>query len=68
MIDWLHLFSNALWIAALAAALSIVSTASWRASLEKTRLRDVLGRRSVYLALYGCLTLLAAGVLLSILF
>jgi hypothetical protein len=56
-----------LWIAALAAALSVLSTASWRAALEKTRLRDVLGRRNVTIALYASLIVFAAGVLLSIL-
>ncbi|HUF39298.1 MAG TPA: hypothetical protein VMN57_12305 [Anaerolineales bacterium] len=66
MIDWPNLFANALWILALAAALAVVSTAWWRASLENTRLRNALGRRNNHLALLGCLVLLGIGLALAV--
>ena len=66
MIDWLNLLSNTLWILALAAALAVVSTASWRAALEKTRTRTVLARKNIQLALLGCLVVFALGVTLSV--
>jgi hypothetical protein len=66
MIDWPNLFANTLWILALAAALAVVSTASWRASLEKTRTRTVLTRKNMQLSLLGCLVLFALGVTLSV--
>ncbi len=66
MIDWPGLFTNTIWILALSAVLAIVSTASWRASLEKTRLRDVLGRRNFYLPLLGLLVVFSLGLALSV--
>jgi hypothetical protein len=66
MIDWPGLFTNTIWILALSVALAIVSTASWRASVEKTRLRDVLGRRNFYLPLLGLLVIFSLGLALSV--
>ena len=66
MIDWPQLFSNALWILALSAALAVVSTASWQASLEGVKTRLVLARRGYTLALLGCLVLFGVGLTLSV--
>lgn len=65
MIDWPGLVANSLWVLALAAALAVVSTASWRASAEKASFREVLGRRETALALLGCLALFCLGVALA---
>jgi hypothetical protein len=66
MIDWPNFIANTIWILALSAALAVVSTASWRASLEKVRFRDVLGRREFNLPLLGCLVAFSLGVTLSV--
>jgi hypothetical protein len=42
MIDWYNLVANALWIVALALALSVVSIAGWEAAAEGRKLRDLL--------------------------
>lgn len=38
MIDWTNLLFNSFWILALSIALAIVSWASWRASVNQTKL------------------------------
>ncbi len=42
MIDWFHLLTNALWILACALALAAISYASWQASSQQKRLREIL--------------------------
>jgi hypothetical protein len=42
MIDWFGLFANSLWIFACALALSTLSYGSWKASINKTKLRIYL--------------------------
>jgi hypothetical protein len=66
MIDWPNLLANSLWILGLACALAVFSTASWRASVEKTSFRDVLARKTVELPLLACLILFALGVTLAV--
>jgi hypothetical protein len=44
MIDWFSLFANSLWIIALALALATLSYASWRASVDREKLRSILGK------------------------
>jgi hypothetical protein len=57
MINWFSLFANSLWIIALALALATLSYASWRASIDREKLRTSLGRGD-YAAIFSL-----AGVL-----
>ena len=45
MIDWFNLFANALWIAALALVLAVLSYASWSAGVRGSSLLDTLALR-----------------------
>ena len=51
MIDWLEVFSNAIWIAGCALALAVVSYANWIAGLRGEKMRVALGRPRVKTAL-----------------
>jgi hypothetical protein len=42
MIDWVQFFANALWVAALALALSVLSFTRWEALARGVRLKDIL--------------------------
>jgi hypothetical protein len=57
MIDWISLLGNALWILGCALALSILSYASWQASLQGIKLSVLLGHPGIvrYLLIAGLL-------------
>lgn len=44
MIDWFSLLGNALWIIALALALSVISFARWEAHHLQDKLREILNQ------------------------
>jgi hypothetical protein len=62
MIDWWAVFSNAIWIGGAALALAVLSYASWQASVEQQRLRQVLGHRPIQAALNIAGALFSAGM------
>jgi membrane protein implicated in regulation of membrane protease activity len=65
MINWFSMFANSLWIIALALALAALSYASWRASVDKEKLRSKLnkGEYSAVFSLAGLL--FCAGLALT---
>lgn len=65
MINWLNLLDNALWIAALALALAVLSHVSWRASQRHTRLRAELARPGPQRALTLSGVLFSLGLALT---
>lgn len=54
MIDWYTLFSNSLWILALALALAVLGMARWGARQQGMKLGKVLNRPSWQIALNVC--------------
>jgi len=60
VIDWINLGSNALWIAGCGLAFACLSYASWKASIEGAKLKDILQETNIQ----GMLNL--AGVLFAI--
>jgi hypothetical protein len=62
VIDVWGLLANSLWILGLALLLAVLSWSHWIASTEATRLRLVLDRPRVQMALYIGLALFSAGL------
>jgi hypothetical protein len=62
MIDVWEVIANSLWILGLVVLLAVLSWAHWVASTEKNRLRVVLQRPSIQIALDVGLVLFCAGL------
>ena len=62
MIDWPHLFFNALWILALAILLAVFSYASWQASLQQAGWREQLSTPGAIILLNLSGLLFCAGL------
>jgi hypothetical protein len=62
MIDWVNVGFNALWIIASALALATLSYASWKASIEKEKLRAVLKKPAYTACLDTAGLLFCAGL------
>src|SRR3972149_736745 len=62
MIDWLEVFSNAIWIAGCALALAVISYANWAASVRGEKMRVALGWPRVKTALGLAGTLFCLGL------
>ena len=65
MIDWYNLAANALWILALALALTSLSFARWGARMEEEKLKVILNRPSWQISLNLAGTIFCAGLALT---
>ena len=62
MIDWLEVFSNAIWIVGCALALAVISYANWAAGVRGEKMRVALGRPRVKATLGLAGTLFCLGL------
>ena len=65
MIDWLNVFTNAIWLVGLAICIATISYADWQAWAAGARLRSLLETPLYALALYSGLLLVGLGAALS---
>ena len=64
-LDWWEPFSNSLWVVGLAIGLAALSTASYRAQIERGCLRHILSQPSFQIPFHIGLALLCLGLLLG---